>query len=299
MSTLRRRFSGLADSRRGILWMLFAMVLFANVNAMSKHLTDLYPMTEVVWARFFFHGLLLLLVFGWRVPVLLKSRNRALQLGRSALMLGTTTLIFQSLHLLPLVETSAMLATAPIIVTALSGPLLREPVGAGRWIAVAIAFTGALVIFRPGTALMQIAVLVPLAAAGVLSLYQTSTRLISRHDPVLTTFIYTPLVGLVVTSAAVPFVWVTPAPMDWLLMAGLGLFGGGAHFAVINAFAAAPAATVAPFNYSGILWAGIYGYFLFGDLPDAWTVTGALLIILSGIYIFRQEHPARPPADAA
>ncbi len=293
MTRFNRYFSSLADGRRGILWMLFSMLLFANVNAITKLLTETYPITEVIWARFFFHMALLVVVFRGRLLTLLASRARALQILRSFFMLVTTILIFLAVHLMPLVETSAMLATAPILVTAWSWPLLGESVDRRRWIAVIAGITGALIIIRPGSAAMQLVVLVPLAAACVLSLYQTTTRLVSRRDIAVTTFVYTPLVGFVASSAAVPFVWTPPVGFDWLLMAALGLFGGGAHFALIKAFEAAPAATVAPFNYSGIVWAAVYGVFLFGDWPDAWTFAGALIIIGSGLYVFRLEHRRR------
>ena len=295
MSRLRRLSFGLDDSRRGVLWMLFAMLLFANVNAITKLLTQTYPVTQVVWARFFFHVVLLVVLFRERIPARLASRGLGLQLLRSGLMLATTVLIFVAVHLNPLVETSAMLAIAPVMLTALSWPLLREAVGARRWIAVAVAFAGALVIIRPGAAVMQPAVLVALAAAAVLSLYHATTRLVARRDAVLTTVLHTPLAGFVVSSAAVPFVWTTPGAVDWLLMVALGLFGVGAHFALIKAFDAAPAATVAPFYYVGILWAAAYGFFLFGDVPDAWVVSGSTVIVASGLYIFRREQAGRPP----
>jgi drug/metabolite transporter (DMT)-like permease len=277
------------DATRGILWILFGMVLFTNVNAITKILTETYPLVEVVWSRFLFHSLFVVLVFRGRIPSLLASNAPRLQIGRSAIMLATTTLIFLSLHLNPMVETSAILATAPIILTALSGPVLGEPVGLRRWVAVLIAFTGAVIIIRPGSAMMQTVIFAPVVAAFSLAFYQTATRLVSRRDLVMTTVVYTPIVGLVVSSMAVPFVWVMPTPGDWLLMAAFGAFGLGAHFTLIKAFDAAPAATVAPFNYSGILWAALYGYFIFGDIPDGWTIAGAAVICGAGLFIYREE----------
>jgi drug/metabolite transporter (DMT)-like permease len=281
------------DATRGILWMLFGMLMFTNVNGITKHLTATYPLAEVVWGRFFFHVLFLVLIFNRRIPNLLASNARGLQIGRSALMLGSTVLIFLSFHLNPMVEASAVLSTAPIIVTALSGPLLGEPVGFKRWIAVLVAFGGMLIIMRPGTSDMQTGILVPLVAACVLSGYQATTRLVSRHDPVMTTVLYTPIIGLAVSSLVVPVYWVPLAPYDWLLMAAFGAFGLAAHFCLIQAFAAAPAAAVAPFHYSGILWAGLYGFVLFGALPDSWTIAGTAVIFCAGLYIVRQELPRR------
>ena len=136
---------------------------------------------------------------------------------------------------------------------------------------------------------MHAVIFAPVVAAFSLSFYQATTRLVSRRDLVMTTVVYTPIVGFIVSSMVVPFVWVMPTPGDWLLMAAFGAFGLGAHFTLIKAFDAAPAATVAPFNYSGILWAAVYGYFIFGDIPDNWTIAGAVVICGAGLFIYHEE----------
>jgi drug/metabolite transporter (DMT)-like permease len=106
----------------------------------------------------------------------------------------------------------------------------------------------------------------------------------------LTTLAYTALIGVLATSALMPFLWLPPAPMHWFAMIGLGLLGGIGHFALIKAFQFAPAATVTPFGYSNLIWAVLFGYLFFGDLPDGWTVSGALVIAGSGLYIAHRER---------
>ena len=106
----------------------------------------------------------------------------------------------------------------------------------------------------------------------------------------MTTLAYTALIGVLATSALMPFLWLSPALMHWFAMIGLGLLGGIGHFALIKAFQFAPAATVTPFGYSNLIWAVLFGYLIFGDLPDGWTVSGALVIAGSGLYIAHRER---------
>ena len=143
---------------------------------------------------------------------------------------------------------------------------------------------------RPDFSVLQPAAIVPLVTATLLALYYISTRWISRVDGAMTTLVYTPLVGAGLFSVAVPFVWVTPDLDGWLLMAAIGLLGLGAHFALIKAFEAAPAATVTPFNYLGLVWATVLGFTVFSHLPDGWTLLGAAIIVAGGFYIFHREQ---------
>ena len=129
-----------------------------------------------------------------------------------------------------------------------------------------------------------------LVAASINALYQITTRLLSRFDRAVTTVVYTPLVGFVGTCAAVPFFWRQPDLHGWLMMGGLGACSGAAHSALVKAYEAAPAATVTPFGYASLVWAVLFGFVFFGDLPDLWTVAGAAIVTLSGLYIFHRER---------
>ena len=281
---------------RGILWMLATGICFVSMDALSKHLSQDLPVPQVVWARYVFHLLILALVLGPRLPRSLRTQRLGLQFLRSLLLLGATGLVFTALRFIPLADASAILFVAPIIVTALSMPLLRERVGAHRWASVVVGFLGALVIIRPGSAAMDPAALLALGGAGCYAVYQIATRILSATDAPLTTLAYSASVGVLVSSAVVPFFWVMPSPGQWIAMMGLGLFGGLGHFALINALRAAPAATVAPFGYVNLLWAMLFGYAIFGDLPDSWTLAGAAIVAGSGLYIVRRER-LRGPAS--
>ena len=281
------------DERRGIGWMLLTMALYASMNAIAKHLMLTYPVPQVVWARYAFQMLLVVLLLRGRLPRVMAARGLKLQLGRSLLLLCSTALFFSGLRVIPLADANAIMFVGPLLVTALSMPLLGERVGPRRWAGVAIGFMGALIIIRPGAAVMHEAVLLPLGAACTYALYEITTRRLSRTDRAVTTLAYSALIGALATSLAVPFVWKPPDATGWLLMAAMGTVAGSAHFALIKAFEAAPAATVSPFGYTTLIWATVYGFVLFGDLPDAWTVSGALVIVVSGLYIFRRERRRR------
>ena len=286
--------SGISDHRRGVLWMLLAMFLFTGMDACAKTLIQTYPVVQVVWARYFFHVLILAVVLAPRLRGLMRTERLGLQLMRSLLLLLTTGLFFSGLQFVPLANASAIMLASPIVVTALAIPLLKERVGPRRWMGVMAGCLGAAVIIRPGSEFMQLASLFTLGAACTYALYQISTRFLSQSDPVLTTLLYSASIGALVTSAVVPFFWVTPAPADWLLFILLGLLGGIGHFAMIKSLTVAPAAVVVPFTYSNMIWATLYGFILFAELPDMWTVAGAVIIAGSGLYIFHREQRQDP-----
>lgn len=282
-----------ADAKKGIFWMLVTMLLFVTLDAVAKILIETYPVAQVVWGRFTFHVLLLTLYLNRRLPAVLRTGRLGLQLLRSVLLLSTTILFFAGLLYNQLATASAIMFVGPLVVTALSMPLLKEHVGPRRWAGVFVGFTGALVIIRPGTDMVELAALLPLGAAFTYALYQIATRLLSHTDQGMTTLFYTALLGAAASTLVVPFFWITPDLEGWLLMAALGMLGGVGHFCMIRSLSLAPAATVVPFTYSSLIWATLYGFTLFGDLPDLWTVAGALIIAGSGLYIFHREQQRR------
>ncbi len=282
-----------SDTRRGVLWMIAATMMFVNIDAIAKHLTQTYPVIEVVWARYFFHLLFLMAFLGRRLPGALKTRRLPLQLWHSAFLVFATFLMMSGLRVIPLADATTLLFLTPLVVTALSAPFLGERVGRRRWIGVLVGFLGALVVIRPGTGMMQTAALLPAAAAVAFAFYQISTRILARTDPPMTTLFYTALLGALALSAMVPLVWVTPTWIDFSMMVASGLLGGVGHFLLIKAFTAAPAATVSPFSYATLIWSVTYGFVFFGDLPDAWTWAGAAIIVGSGLHILRREKRRR------
>ncbi len=273
--------------------MLLASLLFTAINANAKYLSLDYDVVQVIRARYAFHMMLLALYLRTRLPTALVSSRPRMQWLRSLMTMVATSLILVSAHLMPLAEVSAILFLAPLFVTLLSAPLLGERVGAHRWGGVLVGFTGALLIIRPGIEVVQLAVLVPLAGAAMMALYQIATRIMGRTDAALTSVVYTPLVGTLVFSAVTPFFWRTPDTEGWLLMLLLGAFGAVAQVYQIKALHAARAATVVPILYANLIWATFFGFILFAELPGPWTVLGGLVISASGLYIFHREQKSR------
>lgn len=279
-----------SSTGRGIPWIFGATFLFVTMDSLVKTLLrDGYDLPQVVWGRYFFHVLVLLIVLAPKLKTVARTENFGLQMLRSFLMLATTSLFFAGLQFVPLAEASAMMMISPLIVTALAMPVLGEQVGPRRWAGVVIGLIGALIIIRPGSGLMQLGILFPAAAACSYAVYQISTRFLSLADPILTTLFYTAIVGAVVTSFAAPFYWTDPTPMAWLYMVGAGLCGGIGHFALIKALTLSPVSVIAPYSYMNLIWATAFGFIIFAELPDTWTVAGAAIITASGLYVYHRE----------
>lgn len=270
--------------------MLLAVMCFVILDTLAKLLSESYPVWQVVWARYAFHLLLIVFVLRDDLPRTLRTRRLPLQLFRSLLLVVTTGLFFLGLRLLPLAEAAAVMLLGPLFVTALSVPILGEKVGLRRWAGVFVGLIGALIIIRPGSEVFAYAALLPLAAALVNAFYHITTRLLSHSDSSMTTLTYSSLVGALVMSLGLPFFWVTPDLVGWLMMIAVGMIGGTSHFFLIKSYAEAPAAVVAPFGYSNIVWAVIFGFVVWGDLPDFLTLLGAVILVASGLYVFQREQ---------
>jgi drug/metabolite transporter (DMT)-like permease len=286
---------GWSDVLRGILLMCAGTSLFPFMNAAVKLLAANYPVAQIVWARFTGHLLIMLLVFlphhRWR---LLRTRRPAVQFGRSALMLLSNLVFVIAIARVPLATASAIGFTSPLIVTALSVPLLHESVGWRRWSAVTVGFAGALMVIRPGSGLQDPSVLLLLLSALAYALYQIATRWVGRYDSAATGIVFAALLGSLAMSLVLPFVFVPPRTLfDALLCCCLGLLGGGGHYLIIRAFQFGPAAVIAPLGYVELVGTAVLGYVIFGNFPDLWTWLGAFVIIGSGLYIALRERRRR------
>ena len=273
----------------GTAWMLLAVIWFVVLDAFAKYLIQIYPVAQVVWARFFFHTLFVLMMMRTKMPGGIVSEKWNLQGIRSLTMLITTTLFFIGLSRVQLATASTIMFLSPIFITILAIPMLGELVGLRRWIGVLIGFIGALIIVRPGSISFDIGLFYLLAAALSHAFYQIATRRVRMYDHALTSLLYTGLVGALITSFVVPFYWHPVKPLHWLLFALLGLAGSVGHLCFIRAFSLAPASTMAPLSYTSLIWATVLGFIFFGDLPDRWVVLGGSLIVGSGLYIFYRE----------
>ncbi len=282
------------DNRAGIFWMVTTMLMFVSMDTCAKYLVSHYPTMQVVWARYFFQVVILLLVLAPRLPVLIKTQSLKFQLLRSMFLLGATLCFFTGLNTIQVAEASAVMFTAPLMVTALAPLILKEKVGIRRYGSVVVGFIGAMIIIRPGQDALAVGAFWVLGAAACYACYQLSTRALSQQDSVLTTLFYSALLGAIVMSAVAPFDFQAPTAIDWGVMALAGLFGTLGHFCMIKAFTAAEASRIAPYSYTNLIWATLVGFILFGTLPDVWTYVGAAIIIASGLYILHRERQKRP-----
>lgn len=198
-------------------------------------------------------------------------------------------LFFYAFALMPLAEVVAIAFSAPLFITALSMPLLGERVGPRRWAAVVVGFAGVLVILRPGTELFQPVAFLPLTASLFLALAMLQVRLLTRTETNIALMTYMTSAGALVTAPFLLSGWVQPTGFDWALIVGMGIIGGTAQYLLTQAFRKAPASLIAPLEYSGILWAGLLGYWLFGEVPDRWVFVGSAIVIASGLYILHRE----------
>jgi drug/metabolite transporter (DMT)-like permease len=288
---------GPADPLRGILLIVFAIFLFVVMDAAAKYLSALLPVLQIVWARNTFAIAFALVMLRKRNPVaMMRSTRPGLQLARSFLLFASTWFFFAAIQFIPLADASSISFVAPLMVTALSVPLLGERVGPRRWAAVVVGFVGALIIIRPGPGTMQIASLLPLGSASCFALYQIATRVLAASDHAYTTTLYSPVVGAVLTSALMPFLWVHPDAVEWGLLALVGAIGGFSHFILIKAYEFAPPSVLAPFAYTNLIWSVSIGYLLFADLPDRYTALGAAIVVASGLYTFYREGVRRRQA---
>ncbi len=279
-----------------MLLFMLAVVLFAMLDATSKYLTASFAVPLLVWARYALHFLLMLLFVAPSMRSrLVRTDHLALQVIRALALAATTGCAMAAFRSLPLAEATAVVFLAPLLVTVLAGPFLGERIGGGRWAAVTVGFAGVLLIARPGGALDIAGVLWALAAAANYAAYQLLTRRLSHAEHPLTLLFYTAMVGTAVMSAALPWFWVDTAasPLQWLLIASLGLYGGFGHFLLIRAFRLAPASTLTPFGYTQLVWAALLGWLVFGHVPDAATGSGMAIIAASGLWLALAERGTR------
>jgi drug/metabolite transporter (DMT)-like permease len=207
------------------------------------------------------------------------------------LMIVTTGFNFLALRYLQLDQTITIFFLTPLLVAALAGPLLGEWVGWHRMLAILAGFAGVLVVMHPGIGTVHWAMLLALIATLGYAFYNLATRYLAAFDPASVTQTYTPLAGVLLLAPFAVGVWHWPdGAGQWLLLASLGFWGGLGHWLLILAHRSAPAAVLAPFIYLGLIWMSAAGFLVFGDVPTEWTLAGAAIVILSGLYLLARER---------
>ncbi len=275
----------------GIAGMVAGIFAMSIMDALAKWLGASYPIGEVVFFRYLFALPPALFILwqqrGGRASLVLRWRTG--HLLRAIFGLGATATFFLGLRYLPLAEALSIAFAAPLFVTALSVPILGERVGPRRWAAVVVGFLGVLIMTRPGAEAFRPEALYILVAALCYALAMLVTRRLARTDTTPAIMLSGICVSLVVSGLALPFGWRTPEGADFWLFVLLGLVGGIGMYFMTQAYRYAPAAVIAPFDYTALIWGTLFGWLLWRELPGANVWLGAAVVIASGLYIVHRE----------
>ena len=278
---------------KGVLFFMTAIFLISVVDTVCKVFTKDLHSIQLVWGYFVGINLTLwvfFLVKGAKFSNLRRTERPLLQIIRPAFLVCSISSLFIGLTYLPIAEATVIGFVAPLFITALSVPILKESVDIHRWSAVAIGLVGVIIIIRPGGDLWHLASVMPLLGALFFALFQIITRLLAATERTHTTLFYTGLGGLAWSSLIVPFVWVTPSITHIFVFLSTGAMGAMAHLCMISAFDRAEASLLAPYNYTKLIWVSVLGYLIFNDVPSLDMWIGAIIIVSAGFYVLYRER---------
>ena len=274
--------------------MSITFLCFALLDCGAKWLVQTLPVLMVVWLRFLFHAVFSVALMAPKLGSgALRPKRLKMQLLRAAFMPVMTGLNFWALQYLQLAETGAIQFSVPIIIALIAAPLLGERMDRARWTAIAVGFIGVLIIVRPGTQGFHPALILSIINAVLYALFNLMTRHLAAHDsPETTQFFSSVGATLIITPFALA-AWQTPhGVLPWVVLVLIGLAGGLGHYVLAVAHRYAPASVLAPFLYQQIIWMVLFGYLVFGDVPDTAVVVGAAIVIASGGYLLYRERRA-------
>jgi len=273
--------------------------VFAASDTLAKLLTESFHPLQIVWMRMLglFLGVCVLIAI--RGHTVLHTHNPRLQIVRGIVAVGSATFFIMAVRHVPLADAVAVTFVAPFIVTVFGALILKESVGIRRWLAVMTGFIGMLIVIRPGMGVFHPAIFLVVVAAVLFAIRQLVSRWLSGVDRIVTTVAYTSIVAFLLTSLAQPFIWLTPTGFTTLLVIlGLTLLAALGEILIINALDIAQSVVLAPLHYTLIIWSTFYGYLVFRELPDQWTLIGCSIIVISGLYTIYREHKLKTSPNA-
>jgi drug/metabolite transporter (DMT)-like permease len=277
---------------RGVIYMLSAITSLSLLDVAVKLLVDdhQYAVAQVGFIRYCI-GVFVAAGIAWRAGGLVTLRtSRPLGHGmRAALNLGTMITFYYALKTMPLADVFAVAYAAPLFVTALSVPLLKEKVGPRRWAAVLIGFAGVMFMLQPSGAGLNTGSLLALSSALLYAMTLITSRQLSSTERSHTILFYYSCVVIVVLGAFMPWQWETPTPEHWILFIVAGVAGSFGQFFLNQAFRYAEASLIAPLDYTGMVWAILFGFWIWGDVPTWVVLAGVAVVICSSFYIVRRE----------
>jgi len=278
--------------------MLGAVFLFTVMDAIAKQLTKEVGLIQTIWVRYTGQALLVFLIVLPRLREVAKSQYPKLQLLRSVVLMAATCLFFLSISKIGLAEATAIMDINPVLITLGAFLFLGEKIGPRRILGIIASMIGALIIIRPGTDVFTVYAVLPLVAAVCYTTYNLTTRFVGNRESPWTSLLYSALFGAVVFSCMVPFFWQPVSLFAAGLMVLLSLCGTFSQLFLIRALAIGEASLLAPFAYVGLIYATIWGLVFFGEFPDEWSIIGAIIIAISGFYVwYRDTFGRKSEAD--
>ena len=277
-----------------ILLMIGAVFCFASMDATAKYLMKEIGPAQTIWARYTVQAVIVTVLILPKINVYGRTNYPKLQFLRSVTLMMATTLFFFAFSRLGLAEASAIFNISPVLITLGAFLFLREQIGPRRLIGIIVSLLGALIIIRPGTGVFTIYALLPLGAAIFYSTYSLATRFVGTDESPWTSLFYSAIFGAICYSIYIAFYWNPMSSNAILLTIIIGLFGTAGHICLIRALTLGEASLVAPFIYINLLFTTTWGFVLFGNLPDFWTIVGALIIVAAGIYVWARDRAVRP-----
>ncbi|GAB5447266.1 DMT family transporter [Gymnodinialimonas sp.] len=276
-----------SNPRLGIYLMIATTFVFAMQDGISRHLAGEYNVFMVVMIRYWFFAVFVITIASRQaggVRAAAKTEQPVLQAFRGVLLAAEICVMVGAFVLLGLVEAHAIFTCYPLLVAALSGPILGEKVGWRRWTAIGIGFVGVLVILQPGFGVFSIYALVPLASAFMFALYNLLTRYVAAKDRAATSFFWTGTAGAVVTTCIGVWFWEPMSARDWAWMATLCVTGATGHFLLIKTYEVAEASAVQPFAYLQLVFASALGLLVFGEVLATNVLIGAGIVVCAGLF---------------
>ena len=273
----------------GVMFGLAGFFVFPVHDALAKLLVRDLSVWQIMFVRSSIILLIVALLNGrGPFPRAFRSPVRSLLAARALVIVAAWALYYSAARYLALGELVTIYFGSPILVALMAGPILREQVSAGRWLAVGVGFIGVVIACRPGLSASG-PILMALAAAALWSISTILIRLTKLAEPTSVNMVMTNLGFFILAGLISPWVWKTPSIEDWLILVSLSLAGATSQFLVFEALRRASASTIAPLEFTSLVWAFLLQYLIWGEAPDAFVLTGALLIGLSGLVIVSIE----------
>ena len=288
--------------RAGLWLMILTTVIFSAQDGITKHLTGTYPVAMVVMLRFWFFGAAACLITsrragGFRAAI--ATSHPWLQGFRGVLVVVQICLSGYAFAVLGLIQTHAVMVAGPLIIAALSGPILGEHVGWRRWAAIGVGGVGVLIILRPDTTVFTLLSLLPLGAAGLWAVYVLTTRYVSRQDSAATSFLWTGVAGALAITGPGLWVWAPMTQADSLWMLALCCTSVTGHYLLIRAYDLAEASALQPLTYLQLVFISALGVWQFGEVLRANVIIGAAVVVAAGLFtLWRQQVRARAAGKA-